>query len=73
VRLPWARPGARNLIRACDPSQNGFSVDAPHRHSATVRRPAGIRLPSCAVRMNRPRKINGPFSYKVTTASAALR
>jgi Iron-containing redox enzyme len=46
---PLAEP-----VRECDPSQNGLIAERPHRHSATVRRPAGP-LPRRCARSWRPR------------------
>ncbi|MEV5502150.1 glycosyltransferase [Nonomuraea fuscirosea] len=37
---------ALNPAALCDPSQNGFTDDNPHRHNATVARPAGMDSPS---------------------------
>jgi hypothetical protein len=51
--LSWLRHGApsgslaaRKPAALWDPSQNGFTEDNPHRHSATVARPAGMGTPS---------------------------
>ncbi|MEV4839737.1 glycosyltransferase family 2 protein [Nonomuraea sp. NPDC049486] len=38
--------GARKPATLCEPSQNGLTDENPHRHSATVARPAGIGTPS---------------------------
>ncbi|GAA1666938.1 hypothetical protein GCM10009733_075610 [Nonomuraea maheshkhaliensis] len=37
---------ALNPAALCDPSQNGLTDDNPHRHNATVARPAGMDSPS---------------------------
>src|SRR5688572_21822564 len=54
------------------PSQNGFSVETPHRHRATVLRRGGITSP-VGVRISKgPRTSNGPFGYAVMlTGSSA--
>ncbi len=38
--------GARKPAALCEPSQNGLVEESPHRHSATVARPAGMGSPS---------------------------
>ncbi len=54
--------GARNPDTLCEPSQNGLAEEWPHRHSATVARPASIRLPSWVRSSNGPRRSSGPSS-----------
>jgi hypothetical protein len=43
-------------------------AENPQRHSATVRRPGSISVPSIARSATSPRRMSGPFSYSVTDA-----
>src|SRR3954453_2240739 len=56
----------------CVPSQNGRTRDLPQRHSATVRRPTSISLPSWAARRKGPRTRSGPSRYGVIVAGSSI-
>lgn len=65
---------AKKPIFECVPSQNGFVVDAPQRHSATVVFPLrSISFPSASRRTNGPFTRSGPEGRREISTSAIRR
>nr|WP_275888227.1 glycosyltransferase family 2 protein [Nonomuraea lactucae] len=62
---------ARKPATLWEPSQNGLTADRPHRHSATVARPAGIGTPPSVTSSNGPRISRGPSSQGVTVTTSS--